>query len=98
LLPLRFFHKTHIQLPTIAQSNSASTGCNSTKYFDAETELYYYGYRYYSAELGRWVNRDPINKKGFAAFWSTKLNYNISLLSKKDINLYDLVNGVKSIF
>jgi uncharacterized protein RhaS with RHS repeats len=24
----------------------------------------YYGYRYYSPELGRWVNRDPIAEKG----------------------------------
>ncbi|MDX2110647.1 MAG: RHS repeat-associated core domain-containing protein [Verrucomicrobiota bacterium] len=36
----------------------------STKYLDAETGLYYYGYRYYSAVLGRWVNRDPIGEKG----------------------------------
>ncbi|MFN2124605.1 MAG: RHS repeat domain-containing protein [Candidatus Promineifilaceae bacterium] len=32
----------------------------STKYFDDEVELYYYGYRYYSADLGRWLNRDPL--------------------------------------
>jgi|GEM_PF-5810474 len=32
----------------------------STKYFDDETELAYYGYRYYSPELGRWSNRDPL--------------------------------------
>ena len=32
----------------------------STKYFDDETELAYFGFRYYSPELGRWVNRDPI--------------------------------------
>ena len=36
----------------------------STKYFDEETSLYYYGYRYYSPELGRWINRDPIGKEG----------------------------------
>jgi len=36
----------------------------STKYLDTETELYYYGYRYYSTELGRWINRDPIGIKG----------------------------------
>ncbi len=34
----------------------------STKYFDTITELYYYGYRYYSPELGRWVCRDPIGE------------------------------------
>lgn len=36
----------------------------STKYVDTETELYYYGYRYYSPELGRWVTRDPIEEDG----------------------------------
>lgn len=35
-----------------------------TKLFDTETELYYYGYRYYSSELGRWINRDQIEEKG----------------------------------
>jgi RHS repeat-associated protein len=36
----------------------------STKYFDAETELYNYGYRDYSPKLGRWTSRDPIGEEG----------------------------------
>ena len=36
----------------------------STKYFDQETGLYYYGYRFYAPELGRWVSRDPIEEDG----------------------------------
>ena len=36
----------------------------STKYEDSETGLVYYGFRYYSAELGRWLNRDPIAERG----------------------------------
>ena len=36
----------------------------STKYTDSETDLVYYGYRYYSPALGRWINRDPIEEKG----------------------------------
>jgi RHS repeat-associated protein len=36
----------------------------STKYLDPETGLYYYGYRFYHPELGRWVSRDPIEEKG----------------------------------
>jgi len=36
----------------------------STKYQGEETDLYYYGYRYYSADLGRWINRDPFGENG----------------------------------
>ena len=36
----------------------------STKYTDNETDLLYYGYRYYSPALGRWMSRDPIEEKG----------------------------------
>ncbi len=36
----------------------------STKYEDAETGLVYYGFRYYTPELGRWMNRDPIEEDG----------------------------------
>ena len=36
----------------------------STKYFDPETGFYYYGYRYYSPELMRWITRDPIGEEG----------------------------------
>jgi RHS repeat-associated protein len=40
----------------------------STKYMDHEVEtrggIYYYGYRHYSPELGRWLSRDPIGEEG----------------------------------
>ena len=36
----------------------------STKYYDTETGLYYYGYRFYHPVLMRWVNRDPIGERG----------------------------------
>ena len=36
----------------------------STKYFDPETGLYYYGYRFYSPDLMRWITRDPIGEEG----------------------------------
>ncbi len=36
----------------------------SSKYEDRETGMLYYGYRYYSPEMGRWVNRDPIEESG----------------------------------
>jgi RHS repeat-associated core domain len=36
----------------------------STKYQDNESDLVYYGYRYYNASTGRWPNRDPIAERG----------------------------------
>ena len=36
----------------------------STKYTDPETGLVYYGYRYYSPSLGRWLRRDPVEEGG----------------------------------
>ena len=36
----------------------------STKWFDNDTGLGYWGYRWYSPGMGRWVSRDPIGKKG----------------------------------
>ncbi|MBI5863025.1 MAG: RHS repeat-associated core domain-containing protein [Planctomycetes bacterium] len=38
----------------------------STKTFDTETGLGYWGYRYYSPTTGRWLSRDPIGEKGGA--------------------------------
>jgi len=36
----------------------------STKYLDEETGLYYYGFRYYAPQLGRWVSRDTLREAG----------------------------------
>ena len=39
----------------------------SSEYLDVETGLVYYNYRYFSTELGRWINRDPIEEIGFGS-------------------------------
>ena len=36
----------------------------STKYQDDESDLLYYGYRYYKTSTGTWLSRDPIEEKG----------------------------------
>jgi RHS repeat-associated protein len=36
----------------------------SSKFYDWETGLYYYGYRYYNPSTGRFINRDPIAEAG----------------------------------
>lgn len=46
----------------------------STKYLDAETGLYYYGYRYYSPALGRWLSKDPISELGGTNLYAFTIN------------------------
>src|SRR5512133_3014265 len=46
----------------------------STKYHDVETDLIYYGYRYYNATTGSWVSRDPISEKGGVNIYSFVVN------------------------
>jgi len=36
----------------------------STKYDDDESDLLYYGYRYYKPSTGTWANRDPMEEEG----------------------------------
>ena len=36
----------------------------STKFDDDESDLLYYGYRYYNPSMGRWANRDPKEEEG----------------------------------
>jgi len=53
---------------TVAQSGDqadANPFRFSSKYWDGETGFYYYGHRFYSPELGRWLSRDPIGERGW---------------------------------
>ena len=36
----------------------------STKYFDSESNIYCYEYRYYKPDLMRWLTEDPIAEEG----------------------------------
>jgi RHS repeat-associated protein len=55
------FGETVIQSGDLAQTFAFRF---STKYWENETRLYYYGYRFYAPSMGRWVNRDPIGERG----------------------------------
>jgi RHS repeat-associated protein len=46
----------------------------STKFSDDESGLIYYGYRYYSPSLGRWVGRDPAEEGGGLNLYAALLN------------------------
>jgi RHS repeat-associated protein len=52
----------------------------STKYQDDETGLTYYGYRFYSAGMGRWVNRDPVEENGGENLYGVVGNQPIDLI------------------
>jgi len=67
---------------TLVESETGAPDFNhrfSTKFFDSETRLYYYGFRYYSNELGRWLSRDPIGEEGglnvYKSLNNAPLNY-----------------------
>jgi RHS repeat-associated protein len=42
----------------------------STKYDDDESDLVYYGYRYYKPSTGTWPNRDPLGDTSFFTSYS----------------------------
>ena len=66
---------------TLQVHNGATRdGILSTKYTDDETDLVYYGYRYYSPEMGRWISRDPIGEDGGANLLSFALNAAVFLI------------------
>jgi len=44
----------------------------STKYQDDESDLLYYGYRYYKASTGTWLSRDPILEDAFQYEYYTR--------------------------
>ena len=52
----------------------------STKYIDAEAGLYYYGYRFYSPALMRWLTRDPIDEDNASVSSVNSLRAHSSLI------------------
>jgi RHS repeat-associated protein len=72
----------------------------STKYLDHETGLYYYGYRYYSPSLGRWLSRDPIGDEG-SIYWLQKqqvvkkqqnISMGMPIIYYKHNNTFDMIS------
>ena len=46
----------------------------STKYADDESDLLYYGYRYYKPSTGTWLSKDPIEENGEANLYGFVCN------------------------
>ena len=55
----------------------------STKHHDSASGLYYYGFRWYDSELGRWLNRDPIAEEGGLNLYA--------FVSNHPLNLWDIL-------
>jgi RHS repeat-associated protein len=60
----------------------------STKYADDESDLLYYGYRYYKASTGTWFSRDPIDEEGGLNLYG--FSYNDPIDSVDSIGQYSL--------
>ena len=61
----------------------------STKYYDEETGLYYYGYRYYSPELGRFISRDPMEEQGGMNLYTFCENDPVNTIDALGLYYYD---------
>jgi len=60
----------------------------STKHTDNETGLVYYGYRLNNPELGRWINRDPIEEEGGTNIYCMAFNAPIMLVDRTGLDIY----------
>jgi RHS repeat-associated protein len=67
----------------------------STKFYDWETGLYYYGYRYYNPSTGRWPSRDPIGDPGSTLFdeMPRQITRRIFLKEQREPNGYEFVKN-----
>jgi RHS repeat-associated protein len=67
---------------TLAQSGplaDANVYRFSSKMWHDRTALYYYGYRFYSPDLQRWLNRDPIEEEGGVNIYEFTANNPLNL-------------------
>jgi RHS repeat-associated protein len=65
----------------------------STKYQDDESDLFYYGYRYYNVGTGRWISRDPIKELGGINIYGFLAN--APLLKVDRLGLFPFCNNCK---
>ena len=61
----------------------------SSKYLDEETDKYYYGYRYYNSELGRFLSRDPVEESDGPGVYL--------FLENNPVNTFDVLGLMKSV-
>ncbi|NQU38648.1 MAG: DUF2235 domain-containing protein [Lentisphaerae bacterium] len=85
-------HYTYSPFGHLTQSTGPMAPHNpfrfSTKYQDPDTRLVYYGYRHYSPEQGRWLNRDPIGEMGGIDLYGLLRNSPIGYIDPWGLALY----------
>ena len=67
----------------------------STKYEDIEAGLLYYGHRFYSLAMKKWLNRDPIGERGginLSAVVGNDMVNRFDILGLKDWTIVDYFN------
>jgi RHS repeat-associated protein len=67
----------------------------STKYQDDESDLLYYGYRYYKPSTGAWLSRDSINEVGFELTANRPKNRTQSADMESVLTLIDKLRTIK---
>ncbi len=68
----------------------------SSKEYQQNAGLYYYGYRFYDANLQRWLNRDPIGEWGGWNLYTFVRNQSTTLVDRDGLDVYDLRRSAHS--
>ena len=63
----------------------------STKAYDPQTGLSYYGYRFYSPSLGRWLTRDPLGETGGKNLYGFVQNNPVNAIDPEGLVLWGQV-------
>jgi RHS repeat-associated protein len=66
----------------------------STKYQDDESDLLYFGHRYYDASTGRWLNRDPIQELGGINLYGFVGKNPVNRVDPLGLSWYDYIPGI----
>ncbi len=87
------YGRTIAQAGPMAQTNRYRF---SSKEYHEPSGLYYYGYRFYSTELQRWLNRDPIAENGginLYGFAGNQPSGRIDLYGHRVKGAFELIGG-----
>jgi RHS repeat-associated protein len=58
----------------------------SSKFTDYETDLVYYGYRFYNPSTGRWLSRDPIEEEAGSNLFAAYFNEPITTVDRNGLD------------